>query len=195
MSEPLNSLAVTDIVGLLLVLGLSVAGVIKGAARFVIGLVAVVAAVGLAARYGSALGADAWPLVSDATDPLRAGALVGSAVIFTGTLLAGGVLARLMRRALESASLGGLDRFLGLLLGALRGAAFTVVLVFVLKSLPVPALQADVDRSHALTLTRALAEAGQPWLPESSGSFIEGTLGATDDTPAPPPAAQDQGPK
>jgi membrane protein required for colicin V production len=176
MSSPLEQVAIIDAIGLLLILGIGIAGAIKGAVRYIVGLAAVALGVGLAATYGGELGAETWPIVGDADDPERMGTLVGGGVLFIGALLAGGLVAKLLRTALESASLGGIDRFLGFVFGAARGAVFTVIIVFVVKAMDLDALREDVDGSYALSLTRDLAVATRDITPEGTRDVIDRTL-------------------
>ena len=73
----------------------------------------------LAGTFGESLGARDWPLVSGADDSQGMGVLVGCAVIFAATLLVGALVARLLRAAAEETDLGGVDRVLGLVFGAI----------------------------------------------------------------------------
>jgi uncharacterized membrane protein required for colicin V production len=167
---------VIDGIGLALVLGIGIAGAIKGAMRYVIGLAAVMAGASLAMTHGNQLGAETWPLVVSSDDPLKIGNMVGGAVLFVAVLLTGAILAKLMRKALEEVSLGGMDRFLGFVFGAARGAMFTMVLVFMAKAISSEALNADVDGSYALSLTRDAALAARPWIPEENRQLVDDTL-------------------
>lgn len=176
MSSPLDTVALIDGVGLLLVLAIGIAGAFKGAARYVVGLITVVVGVSLAVSYGGRLGADSWPVVASTEDPARMGTLVGGGVLFAGTLLAGGLVAKLLRAAIESASLGGIDRFLGFVFGAARGAIFTMVLVLILKALNVESMREDLDHSYALRITKDVASATREYMPESSRDTISRTL-------------------
>ncbi|RKY17664.1 MAG: hypothetical protein DRQ55_15215 [Planctomycetota bacterium] len=172
----MESVTIIDVIGLLLILGLGIVGAIKGAARFVVGLLAVMLGLALASRYGGALGAESWPLIADAEDPAAVGTLAGSGLIFVGALLAGWLIARLLRKLLESASLGGIDRFLGFVFGAARGALFCMVIVFVLRTLDVESFRADVDASYALKVTRQAAALTRPYTPDNTRAVMDSAL-------------------
>lgn len=176
MSPTLDGASVIDGIGLLLVLGIGIAGAVKGAVRYIVGLVAVMAGVSLALTHGQQLGAENWPFVKSAEDPLQVGGLVGGAVLFVAVLLTGAIVAKLLRKALEEVSLGGLDHFLGFVFGAARGALFTMVLVFMAKAVSSDALDEDVDPSYALAFTRKIAVAGRPWIPEANRQLVDDTL-------------------
>lgn len=176
MSPAFDNVSIIDVAGLLLVLAIGVAGAIKGAARYVIGLVTLLVGVGLATRFGASLGAASWPLVDSAEDPEKIGALVGGGLIFVGVLLVGGLVAKLLRAALESASLGGFDRFIGFVLGAARGLVFTMVAVIVIKAVNVEGMREDLAGSYALEVTQKIASATRPHLPAETGDLIARTL-------------------
>ena len=53
-----------DLVSLVIIVTLAVAGVIKGAIRIVVGLAALTGGVLLAMRYAPALGAEGWPVIA-----------------------------------------------------------------------------------------------------------------------------------
>ena len=176
MSPTLDGVSVIDGIGLLLVLGIGIAGAVKGAVRYVVGLVAVMAGVSLAVTQGHQLGAETWPFVKTAANPTQVGGLVGGAVLFVGVLLLGALVARLLRKALEEVSLGGLDRFLGFAFGAARGALFTMVLVFIAKATESQMLDDDLDPSYSLSFTRQAAVAARPWIPEENRQLVDNTL-------------------
>lgn len=173
MEQVAETTTILDGIALLVVLGLGVLGAIKGAMRFVIGLVAVSAGVSLAAAYGGSIGAHTWPLVADAEDPAAAGTLAGGAVIFVAALLLGAVLAKLLRAALEQVALGGVDRFLGFLLGATKGALFVILGVFVLLLVDVPSIRESLDASHTLALTKEVALVARGSVPEQTRDLID----------------------
>lgn len=184
MSSSFSDVAIIDIVGLLLILGIGIAGAFKGAVRYIVGLATVAVGLSLAVTHGGSIGAESWPLVADAGDPARIGALVGGGVIFAGTLLAGAIVAKILRKALEETSLGGLDRFLGFVFGAARGALFTMVLVFIGMAVSSPSLEDDLGSSYALAMTREVALVARPYIPEDNRSMVDDVLKLKQD-PAP----------
>lgn len=181
MSPAIADLAVIDIVGLLLILGIGIAGAFKGAVRYVVGLITVAVGLSLAVTHGGSIGAESWPVVADASDPQRVGSLVGGGVVFAGTLLAGALVAKILRKALEETSLGGLDRFLGFVFGALRGALITMVLVFIAKAVASQSLEDDLAGSYALAMTREAALLARPYIPEDNREMVDDVLGLKED--------------
>jgi len=108
-------------IGLVTLLGiLVVVGLLKGMVRILVGLLALVAAFLVASRFHGGLAArlgvpDAGPEVAR---------LVAYVLLFVAVLLAGGVLAWLLRGVVKAAMLGWADR----LAGAALGLAVAVVL-------------------------------------------------------------------
>jgi uncharacterized membrane protein required for colicin V production len=176
MSSTFDGISVIDGIGLLLVLGIGIAGAFKGAVRYIVGLAAVMAGVSLAVTHGQQLGAETWPFVESSGNPEQVGGLVGGAVLFVAALLTGAIIAKLLRKALEEVSLGGLDRFLGFVFGAARGALFTMVLVFMAKAVGSGMLDEDVNGSYSLAFTREVAVAARPWIPEANRQLVDDTL-------------------
>ncbi|MDH3626915.1 MAG: CvpA family protein [Acidobacteriota bacterium] len=114
-----------DIVLLGIACALVIVGMWKGLVRVLVGVAALVAAFALAARYHAPLaerlgGVD----LSDGWLPILAYLL-----IFVGVMLAGGLIAFLIRRVLKAAMLGWLDRLAGGALGLLAAAVLAGVLV------------------------------------------------------------------
>jgi membrane protein required for colicin V production len=60
--------------------------------------------------------------------------IVAFAVLFVGTLIVTGLLAKLLQSLVESAGLGGLDRLLGMAFGFARGVLVLLALVVMLRS-------------------------------------------------------------
>jgi len=116
-------------IGLLVLLGLLVVlGLIKGLARVLIGIAAVVAAFILAAQFHHELSLKlSWIRIDD--DLLK---LLAYLLIFLGTMLAGGLLAWFVRRLLKAALLSWADRLAGAAVGLVAA-----VLVAGLVVLPV----------------------------------------------------------
>ena len=64
--------------------------------------------------------------------------LIAFALIIIGALLAGALIAWPLSRAIHAAGLGFVDRFLGSIFGAVRGAAFVLAFVLVAGLTPLP---------------------------------------------------------
>ncbi len=182
MSPTLSDVAIIDIVGLLLILGIGIAGAFKGAVRYIVGLLTVAVGLSLAVTHGGSIGAESWPVVADAGDPERIGALVGGGAVFAATLLVGAIVAKVLRKALEETSLGGLDRFLGFVFGAARGALFTMVLVFIGRAVASQSLEEDLASSYALAMTREVALVVRPYIPEDNRPMVDDVLGLNPDS-------------
>jgi len=177
----LDDVSLIDGLALVLVLAYAVGGLIKGAIRFIIGLATVVVGIILAGTFGETLGAQHWPGVAGLEHQDRIGVLLGCAIIFAGTLLLGALVARLLRRAAEESDLGGVDRALGLLFGALRGLLYAelavAVVMFTLVLFPdMKELRGQVDGSYALRVTQATARICSPWFPQPMDDWLTHTL-------------------
>jgi membrane protein required for colicin V production len=106
--------------------GLIVLGMVKGLVRILIGLAALVAAFAVAARFHQPL-SQKLGFVDIGTEPLM---LVSYVLIFIGVMLAGGLVAYLLRRLLKAAMLSWADRMAGAAVGlvvAFLGAALVVL--------------------------------------------------------------------
>jgi len=113
-------------IGLVILAGLLVLlGLAKGLTRLLIGMAALIAAFMLAAQFHGALAQRLvwldWP-----ADALR---LVAYLLIFFGTMLAGGLLAWLVRKLLKAALLGWADRLAGGAVGLVAAALVAALLV------------------------------------------------------------------
>src|SRR3982751_1611574 len=64
--------------------------------------------------------------------------IIAFALIIIGALLAGALIAWPLTRAIHAAGLGFVDRFLGSIFGAVRGAAFVLAFVLVAGLTPLP---------------------------------------------------------
>ncbi len=100
-------------------------GVIKGIVRILIGIAALVAAFALAAYYHQPLAARLGVLdVSEGV--LR---LIAYGLIFIGVMLAGGLIAYLMRKLIKASMLSWADRTAGALVGLVAAALVAALLV------------------------------------------------------------------
>jgi membrane protein required for colicin V production len=113
-------------IGLLVVACILVlVGVVKGLVRILIGVAALVAAFALAAQYHRPLGEWlGWSSVPD--DAMM---LLSYILIFLGVMLAGGLVAFLLRKLLKAAMLGWADRMAGAALGLVAATLAAALLV------------------------------------------------------------------
>lgn len=114
-----------DIVLLVLACALVVVGMVKGLVRILIGLAALVAAFGLAARYHRPL-ADRLGGLEIGEEPLK---LLAYVMIFLGVMLAGAVVAFLLRRLVKAAMLSWADRLAGAALGLVAAMLAAALLI------------------------------------------------------------------
>ncbi len=113
-------------VALLVLLGvLVVVGMIKGMVRILIGLAALVTAFLVASRYHEPL-ATRLPDLTLEPETLR---LVSYVLLFVCVMLAGSVVAWIVRKIVKAAMLGWADRLAGAALGAVLGVVLAALLV------------------------------------------------------------------
>lgn len=127
-----------DVLLIVLVGLLALLGVMKGLTRLLIGIGALVAAFILASQFHGRLAErlGAWVDLPDSL--LRLGAYLA---IFLGTMLAGGVVAFILRRLLRAAMLSWADRLAGAALGTVAALLAAALIV-----LPVVAYAPDGER-------------------------------------------------
>lgn len=145
-----------DLGSLAVMLALGVWGAFKGAIRIVMGFVTLSAAWWLSGRFGGRLGLSEWALFqeSDLEDPHRVALLVECALLFTAALVAGALIARLLRKAAESVALGGYDRLLALLLGLAMGALVATASTVALMAVDHQALWPVFESSLTVSVLR-----------------------------------------
>jgi membrane protein required for colicin V production len=100
-------------------------GMLKGLVRILIGLAALIGAFALAARYHQPL-ANRLSVLDIEFEPLS---LISYLLIFLGVMLAGGLVAWLMRKLIKAAMLSWADRLGGAALGLLAALLIAALLV------------------------------------------------------------------
>jgi membrane protein required for colicin V production len=76
--------------------------------------------------------------------------IVAWSVLFVATLVASGLAAKLLSRVIKASGLGVLDRGLGMVFGALRGALIVMALVFVIREVVPRSEQGWLDDSQLM---------------------------------------------
>ena len=150
-----------DVALLILICLLVVVGMIKGLVRILIGIAAIVAAFGLAARYHQPL-ADR---LSGLEIPSQLMMLVTYVLIFLAVMLAGGIVAYLMRKLLRAAMLSWADRLGGAALGLV--AAMLTAALLILPLLAYSPLGGTLLRGSVLApYVTAVADLARPLVPD-----------------------------
>ena len=125
---PVGNFAVADIVMAAVILVSAVFGVMRGLVREVLSLVIWAAALLLGIAFAEPV---AGVLGLDLSAGLQTA--IGFAIVFVALLVAGALVQRFLGGLVESTGLTGTDRTLGLVFGALRGAAVVLVALILLR--------------------------------------------------------------
>jgi membrane protein required for colicin V production len=121
-----------------LLLAILAVSALMGLLRGFVGIVASFAAWLLGGAAALGLGGGLARMATDRADPSPLSMLIAYGVCFLATAMVVALLAFLIRRALNAAGLGGIDRALGLAVGGARGALMgcAVVLLLGFTSMP-----------------------------------------------------------
>jgi membrane protein required for colicin V production len=114
-----------DIVLLVLACILVLVGVAKGLVRILIGIAALIAAFALAARFHQPL-AEALSGINIGVEPRR---LIAYLMIFLGVMIAGGLIAFLLRKLLKAAMLSWADRLGGAAVGLVAAMLLAALII------------------------------------------------------------------
>lgn len=163
-SETNRSVTAFDVFALIVIAGSACVGVLRGAVREVIGFFALT----LSAVGALALLPFLSPLVKGLLRPewiAVAGAAILAFVAIYTVLLA---VAGLVTKALDATVLlGGVNRLIGFLLGALRGVALLALFALLLTRVAPPSLQPDwIKRSASFPLAQTAGQVLQIVLPK-----------------------------
>jgi membrane protein required for colicin V production len=129
-----------DIIILVVVVGLGIAGLRQGLIRTVFGIAGLIGGIFLAGRYYDELAARLFP----------SGAIWGNiaayVIIAIATLVVAGVIGWLIAKAVNFAALGWLDKLMGFILGVvIAGLLCAAILAIVVKYYP--GMEGTIDQS------------------------------------------------
>src|SRR5688572_16638785 len=155
-------------------------GLMRGFVGVLASLVALVLAGWAAFRFGAQLAL----MLSGDGEPGAGELLAGYALSFIGVMVVVGLVGWLVRKAVQSAGLSGLDRTLGLALGLARGAFVACALVLVLGLTGMPR-EAQWQRSQVVPVFVPGAQWLRGWLPEWVAAQVD--LDGHDEIQAVPP--------
>ena len=148
-------------------------GMLKGLVRILIGVAALIAAFALAARFHQPL-AERLSLFDLAFEPRS---LISYLLIFLGVMIAGGLLARAVRRLLKVAMLSWADRLGGAALGLLTALLVAALLVLPLVAYS-PYSERVLARSVLAPYVTVVADAANLLVPEDlSRRYRQGVEG------------------
>ena len=166
------------IIGLVVISALF--GLLRGFVREVIALLTWILAFWLAFQFGPAAAVWLEPHIS-VPSMRNAAAYAG---IFIVVLILGGLAGYALTRLIHASGIGGTDRVLGLVFGALRG--LVIVLIFILLA-GMTVLREDPwwQKSVSIQYLEPWAERLREWLPEDVQNFFR-----KEEPPAPAPGAQ-----
>ncbi|MDR3056137.1 MAG: CvpA family protein [Zoogloeaceae bacterium] len=156
--------------GVLGIIGLSLSlGLWRGMVGEVVALAAWVLAFLAARAFGAEIGQS---LFASSVSDENVRILAGWALVFMLTLVLMALVQMLIRGVIRALGLGFVDRFLGLLFGALRGLLIVLVLVIIGGMTPLPREIWWAEAKLAPPLEIAVL-ALQPWLPEEMTKRIK----------------------
>ncbi len=124
----LGSFYVADVVIVVVIVVSAVFGVMRGFMREVLSLVIWVSALLLGIAFSGSVAGLVGLNVSAGLQTA-----IGFAIVFVAVLVAGALVQRFLGRLVESTGLTGTDRTLGLVFGAVRGAAVVVVALILVR--------------------------------------------------------------
>lgn len=156
-----------DVIVLIVIALAFVYGIIRGFVLQLAGIVFLIGGIVLAGRYGGAFGDVLQGWFSGLGDPIND--IVAFCLIVVGTMLGGHVLALIFRGVLEKLKLMSYDRFLGGVLGALKGA---LVVGLVLYGLVALFGREDEEEGEPLGFVAAIEESRSWPLVESARDII-----------------------
>lgn len=187
-----TQLMVVDYIIIGLVVVSALFGLLRGFVRELIALLSWVLAFWVAFQFGPALAVWLEPHIS--VPSLRQAAAYAG--LFIGVLIVGGLAGYFLARMIYATGIGGTDRVLGLVFGALRGLVI-VLLAILLAGMTVLREDAWWQQSVSIQYLEPWAEKLRDMLPEEfkaylGGGAVPGTQSPAPPAPAPAPAPTPQ---
>jgi uncharacterized membrane protein required for colicin V production len=145
-----------DAICLLLIIGFSFWGLIRGFVREAFSLGGIILGVFLGLSLNSDFGAILTPLLGVDSD---IGQILAFVIIFLLVSLLVSWLGLLVKKAVKFVLLGWLDRLLGLAFGFVKGVLIASVVCFLLVALPIPDMDKNVEGSKVGPLVIGVAPA------------------------------------
>jgi len=133
-----------DIFLCFLVLGFVIEGFARGFSRAIVGLIALIAGLIIAAWTYGIPASFLLPYVSSKS----VAQVLGFLFIFVLILVLGGIIGKLLQKLFKWTGLGWLDRLLGGAFGAINAALFGIVMVLVLTAFPLKPIPQAIARSR-----------------------------------------------
>jgi membrane protein required for colicin V production len=173
----IEGLTWTDAVVLFLIASTAIFGAFRGAVRPVVSMAGLIVGVLLAGHIGPSLHAERLPWVAAQDDPILLGMAISWLLVILASLMAGGLVGRVLERVVVKADYGFADRLVGFGLGASKGALVGVLLCVGLLMLTPPGpVESDARSSHTLRGARWLVERARMVIPESALGPIENAI-------------------
>ncbi len=141
----------------------------NGFVRELVGLCALILAVPMA----GILYDDMYPKVEPIVDNEEAAALISFVAIMAGVIIAGVVIAHLLKSSVEMLNLGKLDDLTGAAFGFIKAAILCQVVLIALVVFPSPDLREDIDDSPVATALLDAAPAVLVILPGKFGDALD----------------------
>ena len=145
-----------DAICLLLIIGFSFWGLIRGLVREAFSLGGIILGVFLGLSFNAGFGGFLSPLLGIEEDM---GQIIAFIIIFLLVSLLVSWLGLLVKKAIKFVLLGWLDRLLGLAFGFIKGVLIASVVCFLLVALPIPNVDKTVEESKVGPLVIGVAPA------------------------------------
>lgn len=133
-----------DFVFLFFVVIFSIEGLREGFSRLIVGLIAVVAGLFVAAWTYGVAASYLLPYVSSRS----VANVLGFVIIFVAIQILGALIGKLLQKLFKWTGLGWLDRLLGFACGSLKAVVVGIILVLILTAFPMKSVPDSVARSR-----------------------------------------------